>query len=97
MMTPALIVLACLSAIFYAWIVRGRIQRGSDIVADFLGGRYKVVLYEGHQARVGNCKDCRHLTGYVSLWCTSKTARAAHGTGIPGRGDCKFWEEAERR
>lgn len=38
------------------------------------------------------CKDCRFLQGAVNLWCVSDAARQAHGTNLPGRSACAFWE-----
>lgn len=38
------------------------------------------------------CPDCRHLKGAVTLWCTNKKAIAAHGTAMPRRILCQFWE-----
>lgn len=40
------------------------------------------------------CSDCAHLVGYVSLWCGSPDARAAHGSGIPDYRACSFWAPA---
>jgi hypothetical protein len=38
------------------------------------------------------CYDCRHMKAAVTWWCTNETAAKAHGTHIPGRRDCPFWE-----
>ena len=45
--------------------------------------------------RVGDCRDCAYLTGFVNLWCENEEAFEVYGTNIPGRNDCKFWQEPE--
>jgi hypothetical protein len=45
--------------------------------------------------RVGDCRDCAYLTGFVNLWCENEEACKAHHTNLAGRDDCKFWEEPE--
>lgn len=60
------------------------------------GHEYFVILQGNEPARRGDCRDCAHLRGFVSWWCTSSAAKAAHGTNEPGRTDCTFWKEAKR-
>lgn len=60
------------------------------------GAEYRVVLGTATVARRGDCRDCLHLRGAVTWWCHSELAVAEHGTSIPGRTGCPFWEEAER-
>ena len=44
-----------------------------------------------------SCADCKHLRGYVSLWCINKEAREYRGTGIPGVIKCHFWGPCWKR
>lgn len=38
------------------------------------------------------CYDCKHLVGYVSLWCDNSRAVEWRGTSIPGVRNCPFWQ-----
>ena len=38
-----------------------------------------------------SCYDCGHLKSALSWWCTSKEAKAARGTSLPGCIKCPYW------
>jgi len=38
------------------------------------------------------CYDCGHLKSAMSWWCTSKEAKEARGTTIPGCIKCPYWK-----
>lgn len=39
-----------------------------------------------------SCFDCGHLKSALSWWCTSKEAKDARGTSLPGCIKCTFWK-----
>lgn len=39
-----------------------------------------------------SCYDCGHLKSVLSWWCTSKDAKKARGTSLPGCIKCTFWK-----
>ncbi len=72
-------------------------RRGSDEVVR-VGDRYEVRLHPDSTARVGDCRDCRHMIGHVTWWCKSAAAAEHYGTKVPAIHDppCPHWAEADR-
>jgi hypothetical protein len=61
------------------------------------GGAYNLLLWDGeHAPEWRSCTDCAWLRGYVSWWCENRRAVDAHGTAIPAKVHCAFWEPCER-
>lgn len=74
---------------------RFRVRSGYEVVPHNDGG-YHVVLSPSYEAKVGDCSDCRHFRGYVHWWCVNDAAVSFHGTNLPTKRNCQFWDEAER-
>lgn len=55
-------------------------------------GGYRLRVIDASRLRHGECRDCYWLRGAISWWCKNDEAIDAHGTSIPGRTDCRFWE-----
>lgn len=39
-----------------------------------------------------SCGDCKHIVGYVNLWCNNADAIVLRGTSIPGIVKCPYWK-----
>lgn len=42
------------------------------------------------------CRDCLHLRGALSLWCTDEDAKEHWGTSTPGFQGCRYWKPMRR-
>ncbi len=45
-----------------------------------------------HKPERRSCNDCVYMQAAISWWCVNEDACKAHGTSLPARKDCKFWE-----
>lgn len=68
-----------------------------DAYIDWRHGEARMRLrWDGTHSQRRGCDDCTFLRGYVSWWCRNKAAIEAHGTALPYRDDCLFWEPCPR-
>lgn len=69
---------------------------GIDVVVDPSadeGVGYRLVVINVGAVKTGQCDTCVHLRGYISWWCTNKTAIGRRKTQMPDASDCPDWAE----
>lgn len=60
------------------------------------GGARNRLAWNGKHLKARDCCDCAFLRGYVTWWCRNERAIEAHGSAIPPRTNCSFWEPCPR-
>ena len=70
-----------------------KVSDGIKLLRSSDKGFFLVQLHEkAADASRRACVDCRYLRGYTTWWCSNDDAKKLHGTSMPGRAGCPFWD-----